>query len=218
MAAPHHETPQNQILAPGYAELTFAAPEAGTYVLPPLWTAKDGAVLDTEGKQRRLHEFMTGKFTLLSFIYTSCSDVNGCPLASYVLNKVQERVAGDDALKDYVQLLSISFDRMNDSPAHLKTYGAKFSREAAPDWQFLTTASDADLDEILTGYDQFIIEDVDEAGQKVGTLSHVLRVYLIDHEQVIRNIYSVSFLHPDIIINDIKTIVADATAQSRTET
>ena len=155
IAAPHHETPKNQILAPGYAELTFAAPEAGTYALPPLWEAKDGAVLDTEGKQRRLHEFMAGKFTLLSFIYTSCSDVNGCPLASYVLNKVQERVAGDEALKDYVQLLSISFDRMNDSPAQLKTYGAKFSGETAPDWQFLTTASDADLDEIMVSDERY---------------------------------------------------------------
>ena len=116
------------------------------------------------------------------------------------------RCRGDDRLSDYVRLISLSFDRSNDTPEVLARYAGNFRKEDF-DWQFLTTSSDTHLNSILRDYDQFIIEDVNESGKKVGSISHILRVYLIDQHRRIRNIYSVSFLHPDIIINDILTIV-----------
>ena len=39
---------QEQILAPGYGSLQFTAPEPGTYNLPILGAAADGAVLDPD--------------------------------------------------------------------------------------------------------------------------------------------------------------------------
>lgn len=207
-AAPHHQAPEKVILAPGYAELNFPAPLPGSYELPALRDAINGNVITAEGKQQTLHELMGDKFVVMSFIFTSCDDVNGCPLASYVLRRVQDRLLADEILKDYVRLISISFDRTNDTPAVLHQYASSF-RAADFDWQFLTTPNDAALQTILDGYDQFIIADVNEKGEKVGSLSHILRVYLIDQHRQIRNIYSVSFLHPDIIVNDIRTIVAD---------
>ena len=194
------------VLAPGYAELTFRAPEPGTYQLPPLGKAADGKVLTSKGKASSLIDLTGDKFVLLSFIYTRCSDVNGCPLASYVLKKVQKRIQRDAALRDYVRLISISFDRVNDSPETLERYAANF-RDSDFDWQFLATPSDETLKKILQAYNQFVIADINEAGKKIGTLSHILRVYLIDQNRDIRNIYSVSFLHPDIIVNDIRTII-----------
>ena len=205
-AAPHHKPAEQVVLAPGYAELTFQAPEPGTYQLRQLGKAADGKVLTSKGKASSLNALTGDKFVLLSFIYTSCSDVNGCPLASYVLNKVQKRLQKDAALRDYVRLISISFDRVNDSPETLARYAANF-RDSDFDWQFLTTPSDETLEKILQAYNQFVIADVNEAGKKIGTLSHILRVYLIDQNRDIRNIYSVSFLHPDIIVNDIRTII-----------
>ena len=213
-ATPHHRTAEQVVLAPGYTELTFNAPEPGSYQLPSLGKASDGVVLTSKGKASRLQELTGDKFVLLSFIYTSCNDVNGCPLASYVLNKVQRRVQQDAALRNYVRLLSISFDRVNDSPAILAKYADNF-REGDFDWQFLTTPSDEALAKILEAYNQFVIEDLNEAGEKIGTLSHILRVYLIDQDREIRNIYSVSFLHPDIIVNDIRTIVSDHSSQTQ---
>ena len=207
-SAPHHQPAEQVVLAPGYAELTFQAPEPGSYQLPTLGKAADGLVLTSKGQSSRLNALTGDKFVLLSFIYTSCNDVNGCPLASYVLNKVQGRLQRDTALQDYVRILSISFDRINDTPDILEKYADNF-RDSDFDWQFLTTPSDSDLAEILEDYNQFVIEDLNEAGEKIGTLSHILRVYLIDQNRDIRNIYSVSFLHPDIIINDIRTIVSD---------
>ena len=205
-AAPHHKPAEQVVLAPGYAELTFRAPEPGTYQLPPLGKAADGKVLTSKGKASSLIDLTGDKFVLLSFIYTRCSDVNGCPLASYVLKKVQKRIQKDAALRDYVRLISISFDRVNDSPETLERYAANF-RDSDFDWQFLATPSDETLKKILQAYNQFVIADVNEVGKKIGTLSHILRVYLIDQNRDIRNIYSVSFLHPDIIVNDIRTII-----------
>jgi len=207
-STPHHKSSEPVALAPGYAELTFQAPEPGTYQLPLLGKASDGVVLTSKGKASSLKALTGDKFVLLSFIYTSCNDINGCPLATYVLNKVQRRLQQDSALRNYVRLVSISFDRVNDSPDILEKYADNF-RDRDFDWKFLTTPSDADLAHILEAYNQFVIEDINHAGKKIGTFSHILRVYLIDQNRIIRNIYSVSFLHPDIIVNDIRTIVSD---------
>jgi cytochrome c peroxidase len=37
-------------------------------------------------------------------------------------------------------------------------------------------------------------------------MSHILRVYLIDADKRIRNIYSPSYLHPDMLYADIRTV------------
>ena len=207
MAAPHHEPPKKVVLAPGYSELTFTAPAPGSYQLPPLRDAADGKAINTDGEEVALHGLLGDKFVVLGFIYTRCDAVTGCPLASYVMKRVQERVLQDESLRDFVRLISISFDRANDTPAVLKQYGGNFRADGF-DWHFLTTPGDAALEAILEGYDQFVIPDVNEQGEQIGTLSHILRVYLIDQHRQVRNIYSVSFLHPDIIINDIRTIAA----------
>ena len=37
-------------------------------------------------------------------------------------------------------------------------------------------------------------------------------MFLIDRERRVRNIYSVSFLHPDILLNDLETLLREAPA------
>lgn len=199
-----HEAPA--VLAPGYATLEFEAPRPGSYALPPLGPAVDGAVLDSRGRAHRLHDLLGDRLVVLSFIYTRCSDVNGCPLASYVLNRLQQTLRGDD-LAGKVRLLSLSFDPDYDSPAVLADYAERF-RDPAVDWRFITTASRAELAPILDGYNQWVIRDRNAAGEEIGSISHLLRVYLIDRQRRIRNIYSVSFLHADTVANDIRTLLA----------
>ena len=200
-----HEPPK--ALAPGYAPLAFALPAPGSYALPPLWTAGDGDVLDTSGKALRLHALLDGHYTVISFIYTRCSDVNGCPLASYVLKEVQGRLHGEPALRAQVRLLSLSFDPAWDTPGRLADYSARL-RDDSVDWQFLTTRSREQLDPILKAWDQTVMRDTDAEGREIGTISHLLRVYLVDPELRIRNVYNVNFLHVDTIVNDIETLMA----------
>jgi cytochrome c peroxidase len=203
-----HGHPQPVVLAPGYADLEFEPPLAGSYALPALGRAADGSVLDATGEPHRLHEFLGGKVVVLSFIYTSCSDVNGCPLATHVLRGMQDHIAESEDLRERVRLVSISFDPTHDTPAVLRDYGGYFKNPDF-DWQFLTCDSEEALEPLLRDYDQWVIKDYDADGKFLGTMSHVLRVYLIDRQRRIRNIYSVSFLHADTVANDIRTLLQE---------
>ena len=69
----------------------------------PLGVAVDGKVLDASGKPASLYEVLGDKLVLMGFIYTHCPDVNGCPLASYVMKQVQAKLLEDPALAGQVR-------------------------------------------------------------------------------------------------------------------
>src|SRR5690606_36442054 len=71
------------------------------------------------------------------------------------------------------------------------------------------TPSQQALQPILDAYDQSVLRDYDEKGDPVGTFSHILRVYLIDRAKRIRNIHSVSFLHKDVVLADLRTLLQE---------
>jgi cytochrome c peroxidase len=190
------------VLAPGYTRLEFPAPVPGTYHLPPLWEAADGQVLDTAGKPTRLRALMGDKVVVMSFIYTQCNDVNGCPLATFVLSQLQAPIQLDPALRDQVRLVTLSFDPQRDTPEVMASYGRSFRQEDF-DWSFLTCASSSELAPLLASYDQstqFIEGEED-------VISHVLRVFLIDKSRRVRNIYNTSFLHAETVLSDIHTVL-----------
>ena len=193
-------------LAPGYGILEFTAPKAGSYQLPILGNATNGKVLSSDGKPKKLFDFMGDKLVLLSFIYSTCSDVNGCPLATMVLHKIQKRLLKEPQMTTQLRLLTLSFNPLHDTPEKMATYGKGLQHQAL-EWQFLTTKSEEDLQPILQHYKQNIQKVFDDKGNFTGTFSHILRVYLIDKNKNIRNIYSVDFLHADTLINDIKTLL-----------
>ncbi|WP_442498366.1 cytochrome c peroxidase [Methylobacter sp. sgz302048] len=220
------------ITANGYADpspaaslsserLEFIAPEPGTYHLPALGTAADGAVLNTEGKEATLHDLMGDKVVLLSFIYATCSDANGCPLATSVLHKIKNRLKKEPELAKQLRLLTLSFNPEHDTPAMMKQYGQAF-QEPGVEWRFLTTRSERQLLPILDSYKQTLEKVYDDQGRFTGTFSHILRVYLIDKDKQLRNIYSVSFLQPEALINDIKTVLLagkkSETQEAKTDT
>jgi cytochrome oxidase Cu insertion factor (SCO1/SenC/PrrC family) len=204
-----HDHPDPVVLAPGYSALEFTPPAPGNYALPPLGQAADGPVIDINGQPHNLQDYLGDKITVMSFIYTTCNDINGCPLAAFVFKSVQDAIAADARLQQQVRLLSFSFDPDHDTPSTLKAYASHF---VAPDsdWQFLTTQSQAALDPTLEAYGQWVIRDYDSEGNYLGTMSHVLRVFLIDKQHRIRNIYSTSFLHADTVVNDIRTLILES--------
>lgn len=194
------------ILAPGYGDLEYDPPAPGTYTLPVLGDAIDGKVIDRHGVETTLHEIMDGKLVLMGFIYTHCPDVNGCPLASYVMKQVQAKLVEDEELRDKVTLISLSFDPELDTPAAMEKYSHHFKRKDF-DWRFLTTRSEEDLQPVLDGYGQFRAKFYNEDGSYSGSMSHVLRVYLVDRSKKIRNIYSAGFLHADTVGNDMRNLL-----------
>ncbi|WP_369159331.1 cytochrome c peroxidase [Candidatus Thiodiazotropha sp. LNASS1] len=202
--------------APGYGELGYTLPAIGGYSLPPLGEAGNGLVLNSEGKQQRLHDLFNDRYVLLAFIYSTCSDVNGCPLSSHVFYKIKSAMKRDAMLADRLKLISLSFDPEVDTPEVMKLYANNFRYAGSSgEWQFITTASHRALQPILQSYNQVIQREVDSSGKASVGYSHVLRVFLIDPQKRIRNIYSVDFLHHDLIINDVKTLLMQEENQGR---
>ena len=197
-----------QVQAPGYSELDFEPPAAGSYRLPPLGKAADAQVLTTNHQPASLHQLFDADATLLSFIYTRCNDANGCPLATHVLSRTLMQLKQHPELAGKLRVISLSFDPAGDTPEVLQAYSQGFSK-SFPNWQFVTTASETALAPILRAYGQNRIFEVNEQGQRSGVFAHTLRVFLIDRQQRIRNIYSPSFLHPKVLLNDIKTVLLD---------
>ncbi len=204
-------------LAPGYGKLAYPLPEIGGYQLPVLGQAKNGQVLNEQGISKSLFEIFAGKYILLSFIYSNCSDINGCPLTSNVNYKLKSAMQNDTQLADNLRLISLSFDPERDTPEVMRLYGDNFKYAGKKgEWKFLTTASLAQLTPILKSYDQDIQREKSVNGSQQDSISHLLRVFLIDPQLNIRNIYSVGFLHSDLVINDLKTLLLQS-EQSNTK-
>jgi hypothetical protein len=64
------------------------------------------------------------------------------------------------------------------------------------------------LDGVLRSYGQDRAPVYDERGQFTGRYRHVLKVFLVDRDGRIRNVYSTGFLVPQVVLNDIKTVLA----------
>ena len=241
------KSPQVSALAPGYGELDFKAAKAGTYQLPSLGKAFNANVVDVDGNTLKLEKVFTGKYTLLSFIYTRCNDANGCPLTYVVYNRIRHQAKNDSEIEENLQLVSMSFDPVNDTPAVIKSISESlnghdskghdsmehdsmghdmhhaaqasnmkgFIKEGSPatrqpvGWIYLTTDSKEMLKPLLQHYNQDVQQQINSEGNFEGNFSYFLRAFLIDPEHTIRNIYSVSFLHPDVILNDVKTLMME---------
>ena len=202
-AEPVDSTP----LAPGYRPLAYVPPQSGTYRLPSLGLAADGSVVDSAGRDVSLRSLFGDRLVLLSFIYSSCNDVNGCPLAMAVFHKLQARLAERPELAQQVRLISLSFDPTHDTPEVI----ARAQHDAASpavDWRFLTTRSELALQPLLTAYQQPVEKERDEQGQLTGQFSHLLRVFLIDSAGEIRNVYTAGVLHADLILADLETLAS----------
>jgi len=193
------------------AVLDFAPPPPGTYELHRIMRAPDGDVLNVEGRRERLSQLTRDRITLLGFIYTSCMDPEGCPLAYRVFARLKDEIEATPTLRDEVQLVSLSFDPARDSPSVMKRYaGSRLEEEGGVRWFFLTTPSVRELMPLVEGFGQDVRYSLDRStGQPVRQLAHVLKVFLIDRAGYVREIYTSAFLHPQSILADIETLLME---------
>jgi protein SCO1/2 len=188
----------------------FVPPPAGSYDLPVIQDAADGWVLEGSLVPRRLSRYTQGALTLLSFVYTYCTDPIGCPLAYETFVDVRERVLRDAALTARLRFVSLSFDPANDTPEAMQAYGGAFARDKRIPWHFLTTYSLRQLQPILGGFGQDVEVEKDDAGRATRVITHMLKVFLIDERAKVREIYSAAFLQPEVIVNDLRTLATAA--------
>ena len=109
----------------------------------------DTRLLDQDGREVRFYtDALRGKIVLISFIYTSCTDI--CPILMSHLSDVQNSL-GDRFGKD-VFFVSISVDPEDDTPEELKEYAERY--ETKPGWTFLTGPK-KDVDAVIRRFGEF---------------------------------------------------------------
>ena len=192
----------------------YDPPAPGSYTLPVVKAAADGDVIDHKGRPLRLHETMRGRITVMSFIYTRCSATKGCPFATAVLKKLYWLSSEDPALANKMGLISLSFDPTIDGPERMAAYATSADRGAsAASWRFLTTRSRRELEPILESYGQAVDRKTNPF-DPAGPLNHTLRVFLIDEDGKIRNIYSADTLDPRLVIADVRTLMLETSGKT----
>jgi protein SCO1 len=189
--------------------MEFVAPAAGSYELQRIQRTNDALVLDTSGQPRHLTGLTHGKITLLTFFYTYCVDPLGCPFAHVTLSNLRARVLAQPGLAARVRFVNISLDPSMDTPARLKTYAAQFGTDPRFEWCFLTSRSVSELLPVLDDFGQDVSIETDEHGHATRTLHHMLKVFLIDPHGIVREIYSLAYLQPDVMFNDIQTLAIE---------
>jgi hypothetical protein len=90
-------------------------------------------------------------------------------------------------------------------------YGeSQLSRKSGLPWYFLTTPSYRELAPLLRGLGQDVRVRVDpRTGVASRSFSHVLKVFLIDAKGWVREIYTTSYLLPQVVVNDIQTLLLE---------
>lgn len=186
----------------------------GSYELQRIQPAPDARLLDSNGKPVRLQTYSRGKITLLTFFYTYCVDPVGCPYARETLQQVRDGVLKDHGLAATTRFVSVSFDPSNDTPDALTRYAESTGANTPPtnqlEWRFLTARSVPDLLPLLHDLGQDVSVQNDEQGRPTRTIHHMLKLFLIDSNGFVREIYTLAFLQPLVILNDIKTLRIEA--------
>jgi len=187
-------------------KLEFVPPAPGSYVLHHIKPAPQGTVLDVDGRAAPLARYTHGAITLLGFIYTTCSDPEGCPLAYRVFDALKETITAHPALHGKVRFVTLSFDPARDTPEVMKSYAGSRAVDKGNGlrWYFLTTRSARELLPLVDGFGQDV-----RTTRNGRELSHVLKVFLIDRGGDVREIYSSQFLHPEVVLNDIDTLLLE---------
>jgi protein SCO1 len=163
-------------------------------------------LLDERGRPVRLSALTKGKITLLTFFYTYCVDPLGCPFAHQTLSMLRDRILRERELARDVRFVGISCDPSTDTPDVLGQYAIDFATDSRFEWRFLTARSVSALLPVLDDFGQDVSVELDESGRPTRALHHMLKVFLIDDRGRVREIYSLAYIQPEVMLNDIRTL------------
>ena len=187
--------------------LLFEPPAPGTYTLPPIRRVVPRSLLDTRGRPSELPGLRPDQVGVIAFVYRSCVDAEGCPLALAALRRLDRKLTAHPELASRVRLVTVSFDPARDSPARMAELRAHL--DPTGDWRFLTAPNEAAIAPVLSTFGQDALRRIDPGGQETGLIGHVLKVFLVDGDRWVRNVYSAGFLDARILLNDIETVLAE---------
>lgn len=138
---------------PGHAPFGPISPPLPS---PSLWLSAD------DGRQLELRRYLHGRITAVQLMFTRCTAT--CPIQGALFGAVARRLRQPD-----VQLLSLSIDPSNDTPAALRAWLQRF--EAPARWRAAAPKA-TEVDRI---FDFF-------RGRASGADRHNTRVHLFDRQ------------------------------------
>ena len=144
-----------------------------------------------------------GRILIVGYIFTNCPDI--CPLTTNNMRLIQERLKKEKI--DNVELVSISFDPLQDTPEVLRNF-AEVRNLDLTNWQFLTGENKV-IDSLIKKAGVFVIPSdstVFKDGRKIYYYVHTDRIQLFDELGRVRKNYAGSKINIEEIINDIKNL------------
>lgn len=179
--------------------LALALAAADPSRLAVIQAAPDFTLTTQDGKRLAFTD-LKGKVRLVSFIFTTCN--GSCPATTSRMVGVQQELARRGDLKDgRVQLLSITLDPARDTPEKLRDYIKLYDIDPAS-WTFLTGSAD-EVNKTLAAWGMWARAAAN------GQLDHPSRIFLIDKQGRIREIYHLGFLKPAWVVEDIELLLAE---------
>jgi protein SCO1 len=143
---------------------------------------------------------LDGKVRVVSFIFTTCN--GSCPATTHRMAQVQEALhkrALDQAGK--VQLLSISLDPTRDTPEVLRGYIKLYDVDPA-NWTFLTGPKER-VAKVISDWGMWAKPAAN------GQLDHPSRIFLVDRQGRIREIYNLAFMKTQWVLEDIEMLLKE---------
>ena len=179
--------------------LAFAGGGGGASRLADIGPAPRTVLLDTKRQPFDLAK-LRGKVVLVSFIYTKCNGV--CPLTTQALVRVQKKLEEGKLWGKSVEFVSITLDPEHDTGQVLQDHAKQMGADL-PAWHFLTGSPDG-VAKVIDAWDMWVKSDLK------GVLDHPSRIFLIDGRGREREIYSLEFLNPETILEDVQDLLEGA--------
>lgn len=170
----YHNARLDQIVVTSQARPDYK-PMTEYHVPQPGDAVPDFKLTAQSGKGIHFGQFQ-GKLLLITFIYTRCPIADFCPRMNKNFEEIDKALVGDPALYKQTQLVSISFDTVNDTPAVLREFSRNYipaGEQKSTHWEFAVPSAAE-----LAKMEQFF--DLGVTTGEGGTFNHSLSTVLID--------------------------------------
>jgi protein SCO1/2 len=176
-------------------------PQAPVPRLAVIRDAPDFTLVNQHGKMVKLSDFK-GKVLLVSFVFTTCN--GSCPATTHRMAKVEQLLSSRINFRPQVQFVSITLDPQRDTPEALRKYIQLFDLQTSNKaewfgWTFVTGSLET-VAKTITDWGMWV-----KPGPN-GQLDHPSRIFLVDQNFKIREIYNVDLLRSWEVAADIEDL------------
>jgi len=166
--------------------------------LPVVQAAPDFDLTNVDGRQIKAGD-NAGKVVLMEFMFTSCPDI--CPVTTYKMVQLQEKLKQQGAFGDKVQFVAVTFDPERDTPETLQKYAERMGMDMSG-WHVLR-GEEAATKVLAAKY------GVNVVNMGEGQFVHnVTSLQLIDAKQQIRRVYEMGDgMDNEEVLKDISSLL-----------